>query len=273
MAPRLDRDDDGERDDDEREQEVRHHRERVQVEDHGQAAERDLRDGAEKRAERRASNPARQAVDAARGEPGHERGQDPDERDDAVAELDHRVEVLRRERRIAAARPVVAAEPRPRQADERARGDDEPERRDRADRDPEEAVAARPAREGAARTLTRLRSDTPLPASTRPTACSVEPGAGERRLEDGALLRGKRDEQPARRLRVVGERLELGAAPSSRRAAPANSRFRRSPPVRTPAAASSSAPGERRRASSRRGRCGPRSAPRSRGRARAGRTP
>ena len=52
MAPCLERDDHGERDDDEREQEVRHHGERVEVEDDRDAAERDLGDGPEEGRER-----------------------------------------------------------------------------------------------------------------------------------------------------------------------------------------------------------------------------
>ena len=43
VAPRFDHDDDREGDDDERQQEVGHDGERMQIEDHGHAAERDLR--------------------------------------------------------------------------------------------------------------------------------------------------------------------------------------------------------------------------------------
>ena len=57
-TPRLERDDDGEPDDDEREQEVRHHEQRVEVEDHRDPAERDLRDGAEKAASADQAHPA-----------------------------------------------------------------------------------------------------------------------------------------------------------------------------------------------------------------------
>ena len=138
VPPRLPRDHHGERDDDEREQEVGHHRERVQVEDHGEAAERDLGDRAEEGGERRPPHPPRQPVDPAGGEPRDERGEDPHDRDDAVPELDHGVEVLRGERGVPAPRPVVAAEARSGQSHERARRDDEPEYGDRAESDPDE---------------------------------------------------------------------------------------------------------------------------------------
>ena len=91
MAPRLERHDDRERDDYQREQEVGHDRERVEVEDHRQAAERDLGDGPEEGAERRAPDPSREPVDATRRQPRDESGGDPGERHETVAELDHRV--------------------------------------------------------------------------------------------------------------------------------------------------------------------------------------
>ena len=120
-APRLERDDDRERDDDEREQEVRHHRERVELEDHGDPAERDLRDRAEERGQREAHAPSaagrRTRRDASQVASD---ARIPHERDDAVPELDERVEALRGERRVAAARPVVAAEARPGQPHEGA---------------------------------------------------------------------------------------------------------------------------------------------------------
>ena len=158
VAPCLARDHDGERDDHEREQEVGHHRERMQVEDHREAAERDLGDRAEEGGERRPPHPPRQPVDPARREPRDERGQDPDDRDDAVPELDHRVEVLRGERRVAAPRPVVAAEARPGQAHERARRDDERECRDGADGDPDEPCGETGPRRRAALTEASRRS-------------------------------------------------------------------------------------------------------------------
>ena len=78
VPPRLERDDHGEGDHDEREQEVRHHRERVEVEDHREAAQRDLGDGAEEGRERHPAHPPRQPVDAPGREPRHERGEDPE---------------------------------------------------------------------------------------------------------------------------------------------------------------------------------------------------
>lgn len=176
MAPRLERDDDRERHDDEREQEVRHHRERVEIEDHGQPAKRDLGNGASERAERGAPHPAVEVGDPARREPCDEGGENPAERDDAVSELDDRVEVLGGERRRAATRPVVAPEPGAGQADERARGDDEAERDHSGDREPQKPGGLdRPPEPPA----TTHESKTPAPSSTRPIASSVRPAAAK----------------------------------------------------------------------------------------------
>jgi hypothetical protein len=128
VAPRLERDDDGEPDHDEREQEVRHDRERVQPEDHGHASQRDLREGSEERAQRNATDPRREPRHPPGREPCRERHEEPRERDQAVAELDERVKVGRRERRVPAAGPVVAAEPGAGEPHERPGGHDEPQR-------------------------------------------------------------------------------------------------------------------------------------------------
>ena len=63
----------------------------------------------------------------------------------AIAELDERMKALLRIGLVATAGPVLAAEARARQADERTRGDDEEERETRRESDPEE----RPRRDGA----------------------------------------------------------------------------------------------------------------------------
>jgi len=126
MAPSLEHDDDREPDDDEREEEVRHHRERMEAQNHRDSSEWDLRHRAEERRERDPPDPRRQALDPPGGEPCHHRDEQTCERDDPVAELDESVEVRGRERRLAAAGPVVAAETRSGQPDERSRGDDEP---------------------------------------------------------------------------------------------------------------------------------------------------
>ena len=80
--------------------------------------------------ERDVAHPARQPVDPPRGEPGDQRQDDADERHQAVAELDRSRGRPSRERLVAAARPVVAAEARGGQADDGPARDDDPERED-----------------------------------------------------------------------------------------------------------------------------------------------
>ena len=75
--------------------------------------------------------PARKPLDAGRADRGRERDEADDEADAAVPELDERVEVLLREERRAAARPVVTAEPRAGEAHRRARDHDQEERGER----------------------------------------------------------------------------------------------------------------------------------------------
>ena len=57
---------------------------------------------------------------------------------------------------------------------------------------------------------------TPAPSSTLPIRAQQEVGIGERRLEHGARVGRKRDQEPAGGLRVVGERLRDVVRPSSR---------------------------------------------------------
>ena len=218
VAPGLEGDDHRERDDDEREQEVRHHGERVQLEDHGDPAERHLRDRAEERRERRIRDPARrgpatrraasQATSAARIPPS------------ATTRLPNsidRVAVLPPGNGLAAARPVVAAEPRARQPHERAGHDDEPERDDGRPRAGESRVAS--AQTGPARATRPARRSSTASAERHagagldaPDRVSGETRRGERRprarrrLSAGSVI-----EQAARRLRVVGERLEASS--------------------------------------------------------------
>ena len=206
MTPRLERDDDRECDDDEREQEVGHHGERVEVEDHRQAAERNLGDRAEERRERGPADPRREPCDPARGEPRDEGHEDPPQGDDPVSELDDRVEVLRRKGRRAAPWPVVAAEPRAGQPDERAGGDDEPEGDDGRHGELEKPVGRHGPAEPGGHPHAR---ETPVPGADAPDRVERQAGRGEGRLHHSALLRRERDQEPARGLRVVGERLEL----------------------------------------------------------------
>jgi hypothetical protein len=137
-SPGLDRDDGSEREHHHREQEVRHHRERVKIDRDRDRSHRDLRDGHEESRERGPADAPVESRHAERAEPGGERQRKPDERDDPVPELDERVEALLRVRLVAAARPVLAAEARSGQPDERARRDDEEERRARCERELEE---------------------------------------------------------------------------------------------------------------------------------------
>ena len=122
VAPRLERDDDRERDDDEREQEVGHHGERVQVEDHREAAERDLGDRAEERRERRPLRThARSPCDAgARRARSTSASRMPPS---ATTRLPNSTIAWKSfaGKGVAAPRPVVAAEPRAGEPDERRR--------------------------------------------------------------------------------------------------------------------------------------------------------
>ena len=206
---------------------------------HRDAAERDLRDRPEER--RRAR---RDAPSAAARRPGATRAtctsasDDPDERDHPVPELDEaRGSPAVGNGVVAAARPVLAAEARAGQPHERARGDDELERR-----------RTRPARGGGSRAARRVR---PLRCHVPEQPCRVRrPSSGRRGAvatgarrrrprrpgrpagarapaaanvglgDHGRSLGGKRDEQPARGLRVVRERLGDGGRRRSRRAGP-----------------------------------------------------
>ena len=128
VAPGLDHDDDGTRHDEKREQEMRHHGDGVEVEQHGDPAERNLGDRAERRDQRDGPHPPRQPFDAPCCEPRDERKDDADERDHAIAELDRGMTTRLGIRLVAAARPVVAAETRGRQAYDGAARDNDPER-------------------------------------------------------------------------------------------------------------------------------------------------
>ena len=91
VAPRLDGEHDGAGEHDEREQEVREHHQRVEVEPDRQEPERCLADRAEEDERRHPHGPAGQAGDAVGGDPRDEAEHDREEREGAVAELDRRV--------------------------------------------------------------------------------------------------------------------------------------------------------------------------------------
>src|SRR5262249_26083511 len=106
---------------------------RVELQDHRQAAERDLRGRPDEHDERGALDPPRQAVRPPRREPRDQRERDRDRPDHAVAELDEGVAAALGERRRAAARPVVAAEAGAGQAHDRSGCDDEVDPQERGD--------------------------------------------------------------------------------------------------------------------------------------------
>ena len=116
--------------DEQGEEEVRHHRDRMEIEQHRDATERDLGDRSERRDERDVAHPAGQAVHPPRREPRDQREDDADERHHAVAELDRGVATLLGERLVAAPRPVVAAETGRSQPHDGTARDDDPERED-----------------------------------------------------------------------------------------------------------------------------------------------
>ena len=95
-----------------------------------------LRD--EKRGKRRPAPDGGEPTGPPRRKPGEKREDQPDERDHPVPELDDGMEVPLRVGVVAAPRPVLASEPRPRQPDERTGRDDHEERRARGGCDPEE---------------------------------------------------------------------------------------------------------------------------------------
>ena len=128
VAPGLDHDDDGARDDDDCEQKVGHHGNGVQLEQDGDPAERDLGDRAERCEQGENAHEAWQSVDAPRREPGDDREDDPDECDHAVPELDRGMPARLGVRLVPALRPVVTAEPGGGQADDGTARDDDPER-------------------------------------------------------------------------------------------------------------------------------------------------
>ena len=124
---------------DDGDEEVAHHEQRVEVEEHRHGA----RAGSAPNVSS-ATPPGETARDAIadlpRRQVGEHRGDDPRERDRAVRELDHRVVVEGRHGPALAERPVRAAEARAREAHERARGDVEEHREHEQARDQREPL-------------------------------------------------------------------------------------------------------------------------------------
>ena len=181
--------DDGHAESEEREQEVGHDDQRVQLDEHRDPPEDALQEHGDRKRPGRDEKPARQLLDAGSSDSGRQGDQSDDEPDAAVPVLDERVEVLLRQERRAAARPVVAAEPRPRETNGRARYDDEEEgcecgvgkerKRLRGDR---EAGPCRLRRVGFHQARAR-----PVPSTTLPTRASTRP-ASANEASNTALL-------------------------------------------------------------------------------------
>jgi hypothetical protein len=109
---------------------VHDHDRPAQVTGDSEQPDRRLQEGAEEDRERELDVPPRQRRRAPRGEPREQRRRDRQRAEDAVAELDERVPVLRRQRMtLLAPGPVTAAEPRVGQPHRRAGDDDQPQRR------------------------------------------------------------------------------------------------------------------------------------------------
>ena len=163
---------------------------------------------------------AREPRDAARDERRDERAEHRPEGDHAVPELHEGVEVLLGERRVATARPVVAAETRGREPDDRAGHHHDEQRAKRDERDEPELLRgerAHPAAGSGEPARGPLRhahaSRTPAPSSTRPILVALHAG-----LDHGCALLGHGEEQAARGLRVEGEgRESVGNALELRR--------------------------------------------------------
>ena len=226
---------------------MRHDRERVQVDGDRDRAHRHLRRGEQERRERREPHAARQPCDED-ATPSHvaRTRQQPAACDDAVPELHPRVEPLLRVQRVAAARPVLAAEARP---VSRTNAPEVTTRKSAAQDASDRTRNARARREPArARNGCRHQRSTTGALPRRPpppsrSRASAMPAAANVASSTGALLAREGDEQ-ARRRSAGRRRAPRAPRPRcSRRAAPAKSRLRGSPPVRTPSSASSSAPG------------------------------
>ncbi len=115
-----------------REHEVAHDETGLEVVEHGEAAEQDLRDDAERQQHREPHQVAAVGPPAIGAQQRRERREADEAGQQPVAELDHAVRVeLAVERRLGALRPCRAAEPRPGDADRDPRHHDQRERNER----------------------------------------------------------------------------------------------------------------------------------------------
>src|SRR5262245_51986216 len=217
----------------------------VQLDEDGDPPEHALEEHGYRKRPRSPEKPARESVDARRSDRGGQGDEADDEADAAVPVLDERMEVLLGQERGAAARPVVAAEPGPREADRRTRDDDEDERSERDVGEKREGFR----REGVA-TSGDLRgvglhqaSARPAPSTTRPTRMSESPASTKEASRTAPLSAGIETSSPPA---VCGSKPRMSSSagsPSSAAAPATNSRLRWSPPVRRARSATASAPG------------------------------
>ena len=124
---RLQHEDDRTREQQHREEQVRHHDRPAEIALHREIPERRLRERPDEDRKRQANDPVWQPARAPRREPADEGQRDRDAADESVAELDVGVHVLGRQRvPFLAAGPVATAEPRVRETDRGAGTDDQP---------------------------------------------------------------------------------------------------------------------------------------------------
>ena len=121
-----------------RDEEVAHHEQRVEVEEHRHGPQRNLRERQQRGAAGEAATET--IADLPRRQVGEHGSDDARERDRTVGELDHGVVVERRHGLALAEWPVGAAESRAGEAHERARGDVEEHREHEQPRDQRESL-------------------------------------------------------------------------------------------------------------------------------------
>ena len=197
MTPRLEGNDNRARKHEQGEEEVRHHGDGVEVEQHRDPAERNLRDRSKGSHECDVPDPAGQPHDPPGGEPRDHREDDADERDHAVAELDRRMPALLGKRLVATLRPVVAPEPGRRESHDSSARDDDPEREDGGRRDLDEPVGRyMTPRHGASVLHAVHRSATPEPSRTRPIRWSSRPRPANVAASTAPLSAGSETSRP-----------------------------------------------------------------------------
>src|SRR5688572_27970134 len=172
----------------------------MELEEDRDSAQDPLGENGERKRHRAPEEPAWQARDAEGRRGGHERRQADGEARDAVPELDEGVVVLRRQERLAAARPVLAAEARTGEAHRRARNDDEEESGERRPGEPREdrgrgGEGAEPGAAGPGLHHER-ETATPLPSTTRPMRARKRRWAAKCAVSTGLFSPGSVKSRP-----------------------------------------------------------------------------